>query len=141
MAFDISSIIGSSIGDAFQKIVSVFKVDPTIALQSRTDLEKIQLELQGKLQDALTNEVTQAADIIKAEATSQSVLARNVRPFLLLCWGLIITFNEVVPIVARFWIPTIQPLVLDPWVFKLTAIGFTGYVTARTWEKVTSSDN
>jgi hypothetical protein len=141
MGFDISSLIGGSIGDAFQKIMSVFKVDPTVALQSRTDIEKIQLELQGKLQDAVSNEISQAADVIKAEATSQSWLPRNVRPLLLLFWGVAITFNEVVPIIARFWIPTIQPLVLDPWVFKLTAIGFTGYVTARTWEKVTDKDN
>jgi hypothetical protein len=35
----------------------------------------------------------------------------------------------------------LQPFPLDPWLYKLTAIGFTGYVTARTWEKVANSDN
>jgi len=141
MAFDISSIIGSSIGDAFAKIVGVFKVDPTVALQSRTDLEKIQLELQSKLQDVMSNEITQSAEIIKAEATSQSILARNVRPFLLLIWGSLITFNFFIPLVVQAFHYQMQPVVLDPWVYKLTAIGFTGYVTARTWEKVTDKDN
>lgn len=140
MAFDIGSLIGSSLGDAFEKVMHVFKVDPTVALQNQTELEKIKLDYQGRLQDAITNEISQSADIIKAEAGSQSWLPRNVRPLLLLLWGLIITFNELVPIVARFWVPGMQPLALDPWVYKLTAIGFTGYVTARTWEKVTGSD-
>jgi hypothetical protein len=143
MAFDIASIIGSSVGDAFQKIMSVFKVDPTVALQKQTELEEIKLQLQGKLQDALANEVTQAAEVIKAEANSQSWLPRNVRPLLLLLWGLAITFNYTLPLFAHFssHFQGVQPLVLPDWLYKLTAIGFTGYVTARTWEKVTNSDN
>lgn len=140
MAFDFASLIGGSIGDAFQKIMSVFKVDPTAAMQAQSEIEKIKLELAGKLQDAVSNEITESAKIITAEAQSQSWLPRNVRPLLLLLWGLAITFNALVPIIARFWIAGLQPFPLDPWVYKLTAIGFTGYVTARTWEKVTSTD-
>lgn len=141
MGFNLSSIIGSSIGDAFAKIVGVFKVDPTKAMEAQSELAKIQLDLQGKLQDAITSEIQSSAEIIKAEAESQSWLPRNVRPLLLLLWGLAITFNASVPIIARFWIPGLQAFPLDPWVYKLTAIGFTGYVTARTWEKVKDSDN
>jgi len=141
MGFSLSSIIGGSIGSAFKDIASVFKVDPTVALEKKTELDKIQLELEGKLQDAVSNEITQSAEIIKAEAGSQSWLPRNVRPLLLLVWGLLITFNFFLPLVAQLFHYVIQPLVLDPWVYKLTAIGFTGYVTARTWEKVTSTDN
>lgn len=141
MGFDISSLIGGSVGDAFQKIMSVFKVDPTKAMESQAEITKIQLELQGKLQDAISNEISQSAEVIKAEATSQSWLPRNVRPLLLLLWGLCITFNQLVPIFARYWIPGLSTLTLDPWVYKLTAIGYTGYVTARTWEKVTNTDN
>lgn len=141
MAFDLSSIIGGSVGDAFQKVMSVFKVDPTVALQKQTEIEEIKLQLAGKLQDQVAQEINRSADVISQEAKSQSWLPRNVRPLLLLLWGLCITFNQVVPLFARFWIPGLQPLALDPWVYKLTAIGFTGYVTARTWEKVTNSDN
>jgi hypothetical protein len=141
MAFDISSLIGGSIGDAFSKIMSVFKVDPTKAMESQAEITKIQLELQGKLQDAISNEISESAKVITAEAQSQSWLPRNVRPLLLLCWGLCITFNQLVPIFARYWIHDLQPMPLDPWVYKLTAIGYTGYVTARTWEKVKDADN
>src|SRR6266403_2261381 len=141
MAFNLTSLIGGSVAETVTKIVGLFKVDPTKAMESQTELAKIQLELQGKLQDAISNEITQAAEVIKAEANSQSWLPRNVRPLLLLLWGVTITFNELVPIIARFWIPSIQPLPLDSWVFKLTAIGFTLYGTARHWEQLTNPAN
>jgi hypothetical protein len=63
-----------------------------------------------------------------------------VRPLLLLLWGLTITGNALVPLIAKFWVPDLTAIPLDPWIYKLTAIGFTGYVTARTWEKVKDSD-
>jgi VIT1/CCC1 family predicted Fe2+/Mn2+ transporter len=140
MGFNVSEIIGGSIGDAFAKIVGVFKASPDKVLEAQTELSKIQAELTGKLQDAISAEITAAGDIIKTEANSQSWLPRNVRPLLLLLWGLAITFNAIVPIIARFWMPGLLPFQMDPWVYKLTAIGFTGYVTARTWEKVTDTD-
>jgi hypothetical protein len=140
MAVNLTDIIGGSVGDAFAKIVGAFKVPPEKVLESQTELAKIQADLTGKLQDAVTSEITQAGEIIKAEAGSQSWLPRNVRPLLLLLWGLTITGNALVPLIAKFWVPDLTAIPLDPWIYKLTAIGFTGYVTARTWEKVKDSD-
>lgn len=140
MGFDISSLVGGSVGDAFAKIVGAFKVPPEKVLEAKVETDRIQAELTAKLADAVTAEINQGGEIIQAEAKSQSWLPRNVRPLLLLLWGLAITFNAVTPIIARFWIPGLTPFAMDPWVYKLTAIGFTGYVTARTWEKVTDSD-
>lgn len=141
MPFDISSLIGGSVGDAFAKIVGAFKVPPEQVLAAKVETDKIQADLQAKLVDAVTAEINQGGQIIQAEAKSQSWLPRNVRPLLLLLWGLTITLNTFVPLVARFWVPSLTPFVVDPWIYKLTAIGFTGYVTARTWEKVTNADN
>ena len=141
MAFDWASFIGQNVGQAFAQIVGAFKVPPEKALEAQTETTRIQAELTEKLIGQVNTEISSAAEIIKAEAGSQSWLPRNVRPLLLLLWGLAITFNLCVPIVARFWIPTIMPLAIDPWIYKLTAIGFTGYVTARTWEKVKDADN
>ena len=141
MAFDLQSFIGGSIGDAFAKIVSAFKVPPEKALEAKVETDKIQAELTAKVIDQVSAEIQASAEVIKAEAQSQSWLPRNVRPLLLLLWGLAITFNLTVPIVARFWVPGIQPIPVDQWIYKLTAIGFTGYVTARTWEKVKDADN
>src|SRR5208337_5341037 len=83
---NLQSLIGGSVADAFAKVVGVFKVDPSAKLNAETELQKIQLALQGKLQDAISNEITASAEIIKSEAQSQSWLPRNVRPLLLLLW-------------------------------------------------------
>lgn len=139
---NLQSLIGGSVADAFAKVMGVFKVDPTAKMQAESEIQKIQLELAGKLQDAISNEITASAEIIKAEAQSQSWLPRNVRPLMLLLWGLLITFNYFLPLLAHFFnaFQSMQPLVLPDWLYKLTAIGFTGYVTARTWEKATNTD-
>lgn len=128
-------------------ILSVIdRLIPDRAQAAAAKANLLQMQTQGQLDKEMADlkqaatETTSAADIIKTEAASQGWLPRNVRPLLLLCWGLLVTFNFAVPVIARFWVPDFQPVALDPWVFKLTAIGFTGYVTARTWEKVTSSN-
>ena len=142
MGFDITSIIGSSVGDAFAKIVGAFKVPPEQVLAAQTQIDSIKLELQGKLEDSLANEVTQSAENIRAEAQSQSWLARNVRPMCLAAWCTCITFNYLLPVIGHFFVrwQGIQPLVLPDWMYKLTAIGFTGYSTFRTFEKWTGTD-
>lgn len=138
----ITNLVGGSVTDGVAKIIGLFKVDPTVALSKQTEIEEIKLQMAGKLQDAISNEITQAAEVIKAEAQSQSWLPRNARPLLLLLWGCLITVNYLLPLLAHFWpgFATMQPLALPDWLYKLTAIGFTGYVTARTWEKVTDTD-
>jgi len=141
MAFNIQDIIGGSVADGVAKIISLFKLPPEAALQHQEALEKIQADMQAKIVDATTAEINEGGQIIQAEAKSQSWLPRNVRPLLLLLWGLLITLNYIMGVVAQFAHIAYSPVVLPDWVFKLTAIGFTGYVTARTWEKVTDSDN
>lgn len=141
MGFNLKDFIGENIGEAIAKAASAFKAPPEKVIEAKVETDKIQAEIAEKVIDQVNTEIQSAAEIIKAEAQSQSWLPRNVRPLLLLIWGLVISFNIFVPIVARFWLPTIQPLIVPDWVYKLTAIGFTGYVTARTWEKVKDADN
>lgn len=143
----LESILGGGVGKLVKDVVGTFHLDPEkkAEFQAAVDANKAaldskQLDLESKVQDAIAAEVQSAAEVIKAEAQSQSWLPRNVRPLLLLLWGASITFNLLVPIIARLWVPGLQPLQLDPWVYKLTAIGFTGYVTARTWEKVSDKN-
>lgn len=143
MAIDLETILGSNLGQMFKDVVGTFKLSPekkaelqSIADQNASVLQQKQLELEGKAQDAIAAEVQSSAEIIKAEAQSQSWLPRNVRPLCLLMWGSIITGNVLVPMFARFWVPGLQPLALPDWIYKLTAIGYTGYVGFRTWEKL-----
>ena len=148
MAINLETLLGGNIGDLFTKIVGTFKLSPEKAAEleqakeaNAIALQKMQNELEAKAQDILATEVESAASIIKQEAQSQSWLPRNVRPLLLLCWGSAITFNILVPVIARYWHPGLQPLQLDPWVYQLTAIGYTGYVGFRSVEKLLNKDN
>lgn len=136
----LASIFGGNIGDSVAKIISLFKLDPTVAAQNSLELQKIQAELVEKNIDAANAEMDAAKSIIIAEAQSQSLLARNVRPLLLFVWGMTVAFYSLIPVIARFWIPGFSLPPLDPRIYTLTEIGFTGYVTARTWEKVTGAD-
>lgn len=140
---NLAALFGQNLGETFKDIVGAFHLSPEkkAEMQEAADanaavIQQKQLELEGKAQDAIAAEVQSAAEIIKAEAQSQSWLPRNVRPLLLLLWGLAITFNIFVPIIGRFWVLGLQPLILPDWVYKLTAIGYTGYVGFRTWEKL-----
>lgn len=148
MAISLTTILGGTLLSSISDIISKFKASPEDKLklqealaQNTQDLAVKQLELEKNLQDALTSEIQASAEIIKAEAGSQSWLPRNVRPLLLLLWGTLITANYFLPLVAQVFKLPLQPIALDPWVFKLTVIGFTGYVTARTWEKVKGADD
>lgn len=143
----LETIIGGNVGKLFQDVVGAFKLSPqkkaefqSIIDENSAALAQKQLELEGKIQDAISQEVASSAEIIKAEAQSQSWLPRNVRPLLLLMWGTLITTNFVLPLVAQFANITVVPLVLDAWVYKLTAIGYTGYVGFRSFEKLKDKD-
>lgn len=147
MAFSIADIFGGSVVKGISDLIGQFHLSPEdkakmqMAVQeNQAEVVKAQLAMDAKLQDAITNEVTQSAEIIKAEANSQSWLPRNVRPLLLLMWGTLITINFLVPNVAQWGHIQIIPLQLDPWVYKLTAIGYTGYAGFRTWEKLKDSN-
>lgn len=140
LAAKLTGILGGNIGDTIAKVVGVFKLSPEQAAQHAEDLTKIAADATAKQTDAAITEMNAAKDVILAEANSQSWLPRNVRPLLLLIWGFTITANAFIPLIARYWVPGLVPFQLDPWIYKLTAIGFTGYVTARTWEKVTDKE-
>ena len=144
---NIANLFGGSLLSGVKGIIGAFKLDPAkkAELESILDqqagvLAEKQLELDSKIADQVAAEIAVSADIIKVEAGSQSWLPKNVRPLLLLLWGCIITFNPLVAIISQFTKAPMQPITLDPWIYKLTAIGFTGYVAFRSWEKVKDAD-
>lgn len=140
MGFDISSLIGGSIGDAFQKIVGVFKVDPTIAFQKKTEIEEIQLQLQSKIQDQFNAQLQAQTDINKQEASSQSPFVAGWRPFIgWVCGtGLAIQFigNPIVTWVAALAKHPVQFPTLDLGTLMTLLFGMLGLGAMRTYEKV-----
>jgi hypothetical protein len=143
----LGNIFGGSLVKGIKDLVGTFKLDPAkkaeleaVLDRNAAAIEVKQRELEITLAGAITAEIEMSGRVIEAEARSKSWLPRNVRPLLLLMWGTLITLNALLPLVSRVVGVAIEPIPLDPWVYKLTAIGFTGYVTGRTIEKIRGAD-
>ena len=107
------------IGDVLDKVIP----DPVAQADAKVKL----MELAQKGEFA---EMNARADIIKAEASSESWLAQSWRPILMLTFGALI--------VAR-WMGFAAPGISDEEIIKLwdiVELGLGGYVIGRTAEKI-----
>ena len=107
------------IGDVLDKVIP----DPKAQADAKVKL----MELAQKGEFA---EMNARADIIKAEAASESWLAQSWRPILMLTFGALI--------VAR-WMGFAAPGISDEEIIKLwdiVELGLGGYVIGRTAEKI-----
>lgn len=143
MSIDIGSILGTSLGDAIAKIVGLFKVDPTIALQKQVELQEIQLQLESKLQDQFNAQLQAQTDTNKAEAANPQIFVSGWRPFI--GWvsgtGLAIQFivNPVATWIAALAKHPIQFPMLDLGTLMTLLMGMLGLGAMRTYEKVTGA--
>lgn len=110
------------IGDVLDKVL------PDPAAQAEAKLKLMELAQKGEFA-----EMNARADIIKAEAASESWLAQSWRPILMLTFGALI--------VAR-WMGFAAPGISEDEILKLWSIvelGLGGYVVGRTVEKIVPS--
>ena len=110
------------VGDVLDKII------PDPAAQAEAKLKLMELAQKGEF-----TEMTTKADIIKAEANSESWLAQSWRPIMMLTFGALI--------VAR-WLGYAAPGISQEEVLKLwniVELGITGYVVGRSVEKIVPS--
>lgn len=117
--------------------------------ENKQELAKLESDERSRIAEA-------SANVIIAEATSQSWLPRNVRPLFILMGTLLVFFNFGIPLWEQLFsdcIPLIpnllpdqttklissdlctQPMDLPDWFYGMLMAGFTGYVGARTFEK------
>jgi hypothetical protein len=107
------------IGDVLDKVL------PDPAAQAEAKLKLMELAQKGEFA-----EMNARADIIKAEASSESWLAQSWRPILMLTFGTLI--------VAR-WMGFSAPGISEGEILKLwdiVELGLGGYVIGRTAEKI-----
>jgi hypothetical protein len=76
----ITDILGGSVIEGVSKIIGLFKVDPTVAFQNRTEIEKIQLQIAADGAKAVQSEVQRQIDVNLAEAQSKNVFIAGWRP-------------------------------------------------------------
>jgi|SRR5579883_824178 len=136
MAFDIASLIGGSIGEAFQKIMGVFKVDPTVAFQKQAEIAEIQLQLQGKIIDQVQGQL----EVNKAEAANSRLFVAGWRPFIGWVCGSVFAYAYVLQPFLAFgfaaaWHPVALPS-LDFSQIMPVLLGMLGLGAMRSYEKV-----
>lgn len=136
MAFNLSALIGGSIGDAFAKIVGVFKVPPEKALEAQTELEKIRLELEAKLVDQVTAQI----EVNKVEAANPNLFVAGWRPAIGWICGAGLAIQFIVNPIAT-WIAALakHPILfpsLDLGTLLTLLLGMLGLGGLRTYEKV-----
>lgn len=128
------SILGSPVSDLITNVgnlVRSFVTTDADRLKASQALLELQTQFQAKLVDADTEFAKAQAQVVTAEVQSQSWLARNWRPIVMLEFAFIIGWNFIVaPVfsVASLPIPT------DMW--ELIKIGMGGYIIGRSAEKV-----
>lgn len=130
MGFNVSDIIGGSIGDAISKVAKVFKADPTVVEQNKFELAKIEAELKEKVLDAAAREVEAASANIRAEAESGDKYTSRARPtFMYMVIALLFWNYAIVPLFGK------EPVNLPDALFYLFGFAVLGYTGARTFEK------
>lgn len=137
----VGSLLASALGTGNDPVSvnSAIAADPTnaakifqVQAQHEEALTKMNLDYQTAL-------VTAQAGDIQAEAKSDSWLAANWRPILMLSFTAIIVVNYLVLPVAQWFGITENPLVLPPDMWALLKIGVGGYIVGRSGEKITRS--
>lgn len=121
-------------------IIGKFVADPNQKTAAQLELAKLAQDFQVKLLDADKEFAIQQANVIVAEAKSESYLARNWRPILMLTFTFIIAFNYILaPIINSFASNGLVYLVavpIPPDMWGLLKLGVSGYIVGRSVEKV-----
>lgn len=139
----LDKILGGNIGELFSKIVGTFKVSPekalefeTLKAQHATELAKVELEIEARIQEAITREVEAASANIKAEAATGDRYTSRARPTFLYLMYIILACNFILfPLINR------PALVFPSELFWLFGSGYLGYTGAREWSKFTFLKN
>jgi len=117
--------------DTVNGVIGKFVPDPAEKLALQSQIATATAELQSKMIDADRALADAQASVITAEVKSDSWLAKNWRPILMLTFTFIIAWNYIfVPILGV----TAAAIPADMW--TLMKIGVGGYVIGRSGEKI-----
>ncbi|HEV2194196.1 MAG TPA: 3TM-type holin [Candidatus Acidoferrum sp.] len=144
MPLDLTTLLGGNVGDLFSKIVGTFKLSPEKAAELEAakeahaaDLQKMQLDMEARTQEAVTREVEAASATIRAEATNGDKYTSRARPTFLYVCNLILLVNFLA--VPLFGIHGGKPVDFPEPLFWLFGSVMLGYVGARSWEKISGA--
>lgn len=76
----ITNAMGGDIATGVAKIIGLFKIDPTVALQKQVEVQEIQLSMARDAAAQISNQLQGQLDINKAEASSTDKFTSRWRP-------------------------------------------------------------
>ena len=127
----LGSLISGLLGGA-GKIIDEMHTSREEKMAAQATFMRIQGDILTKVAKFETDLVESQASVIKAEATSQSWMARNWRPILMLTFTYIIAHNYV--LAPSFGLNYLE---IPDSMWGLLKIGVAGYIGGRTFEKIT----
>lgn len=132
----ISTLIGGSVTDGVAKIISLFKVDPNLALQKQVELQEIQMQMQRDLMAQVTAQI----EVNKAEASNPNLFVSGWRPYIGWVCGMACATQFVIAPLAT-WIAALFGKIvvfpsLDMGTLMTLLLGMLGLGGMRTYEKV-----
>ena len=101
----------------------------------RLKFEAMQSALSGKIIELESQVIKAKQNIIVAEAQSQSWLASNWRPILMLLFGIIIANNYILYPYLSLFFDAAPKLEIPPDMWDLLKLGVGGYIAGRSVEK------
>lgn len=133
------NFLKNPIGDLIEKVGGVvdrFVTTGDDKLKAQFELVKLERDFQMQVMQLDQKWAETQADVIKSEATSQSWLARNWRPILMLVFTYIVAHNYVFAPVLGAFTTKVAAVPLPPEMWDLLKIGMGGYIVGRSAEKI-----
>jgi uncharacterized membrane protein len=143
MSLNIQDLIGGSITEGVAKIISLFKVDPTIAMEKQVELQEIALKMTADAAVAVAAQVQGQIDTNVAEAKSGDKYTARWRPTVGYICGAALASNYVIGPFCT-WIsglaghPNVSYPTLDLSVMTPILLGMLGLAGAHAYENVSS---
>lgn len=136
----LSQIISPLLGQV-KDVIDAVHLDPSKKADMEVQLASIQAASEQSDRDLEARLAEAASANIQTEAKSQSWLPRNARPYSIFMFANLIFLNYLLPVISQIFHVSIVPMSLPDWFYKTFSVGFTGYVAARTTEKIKNADN
>lgn len=141
MSISLGDIFGTGgISSLLGKILDDIKTPPELkaqieqqAAQNALALAQLQADTETKLNQLAVGE-------IQAESSSNDKFVRRARPAFLWMMTLALGFNLFLPLGSQLFGGHLQPLQIPAALYGLFGTAFTGYVAARTVEKIKNTD-
>lgn len=144
----LAQLFGGNLLEGIKDIIGSLHLDPNkqaeiteLLENNKAALAEKQLDMEAKAMDIMNSEVVAASGNIQAEAKSGDKFESRARPMFMYIVEFILCFNFIfVPLVQLCMGKALAPIMLPGDLLTLFGVCVTGYVGARSMEKIMGMD-